>query len=723
MQQSPVIANLTQITSSRYMAAVRERKQRGEPIKSFLVDEIDEALALNYRELSQQREANVSELKQVSSLSKAINKNFTEKLSQISKELQEAKASSIDLHQSTQEISSDFSKFTDQLDNATSLVARAQEMVVLISFIQEFNKDLPIERLKENLERINFPQDIYEQPEIIAKIMKVVRVPDVLHKDRNQLQKAIDNVEIFQTQLRDEFYKKIEEFNNNPEEQGKCARALAEIQCEDAAIKAVIALNPFNADNPQMNNIKYSEKVLTMPPDTQIERYKYLCEQFYKYCEKEWPNLNTIFGKNMQAAKNQMVQTIWNTVFHPFVANVLDYNKSQRTPEEFCQVLFAFFTSTKEMMKKVWAIDKQIFSSTNFIDMTFSPFQIDYISSENFSLSTKMQEIAIPCINRFKEIIEKQSKLFKSDEKYDIFSEFDPDVPISILKEGAAAWERCIVLAPPNDMFIVLKTLTDIVVQDSFRELITSYLKACELCMEKETNIKVIASYIDVTATCNSAVLTLDEKYNNILKKALSANPAAQEQFVEQKDKLITDFEASIKKGLQICINIIINRLKTLLSSKTFKSQYSAANINVEPSKTCKEICRIIGEQGHPGIKANIEVLSADNKMSFAAVLTAQMWDTITKAYFDVKYEFPVGPLLLQTEASEYKKYFGSFNIKALNRKLEDFEIAVKLMNSPAQNLKDMKTKLTPSQNALYYAKKLLNLRSDAKDEDLVSLI
>ena len=725
-----VILHLNQVTTAKYTQAVRERNNSKQPITCFLVDEISNALKQDYQDLLTNRQSNVEELKRISNQSFQKNSDFTKNLISITEQLQEARQRSIELHQSTQQLSADFSKVTDQLDYTTNLVTKAEEMSILIRFIQEFNKDGSFKDLCKRLPSLNFPESPYIQAELIAKLIKIVQNAEIENqtgkKDADTLKNAKLNLDYYKQMLRQTLDELFEQKKETPYEQAQIAQALTFLQSEEVAILDFINSTPLM--QPEQNNIKYSEKVSYMPPEEQIERYQYLCDFFYKDCKTSWRNLDIIFDKSQQS-KTTLIQYVWNEVFKPFVTHVLDYTLASpdRTSEQFCQLLYNLYTITKDMMKNIWAIDKQIFTSSTIIEETFQPYQIEYEIKETQCLGEKMKTLVLPYINKFRAVIEKESKTFsfgKNEEKYDIFADLDQDIPISILKEGSAAWERCITLCTPNKMQQILKNLIDMIVQSNLREYITTYLEAVKLCIKKETDLNVIPQYLSITATFNSAILTLDEKYNVILKKALAQKPSAQEKFIREKEQLITNIEQNIRQGLEILINIVVEKVKQIVSTKVFKTLYAKEDTNASPSKPCKDICRIIeGSPGRPGMIHNIAVLTQDNKMSFAAVMTRRMWEVIADAYYDNKYNFPYGTTQLQMDIDEFKRVFGLFNLSVIDRKLEEFSIACKIITSPPEMITDVQKKLNPSQNSLNIAKKLIVCRLDAKENDLLALL
>ena len=133
-----------------------------------------------------------------------------------------------ELYASTNQISVDFSKVTDQLDFAASLVQRAEDMSIIITYIQEFNKPLedpPMVRAPNQpppdpnnpdnppqevlvpafdpldilLKSIKFPPTLYQCAELCAKLFKIVT-----SAERDYLQNARINLIQYRERLKDQ---------------------------------------------------------------------------------------------------------------------------------------------------------------------------------------------------------------------------------------------------------------------------------------------------------------------------------------------------------------------------------------------------------------------------------------------------------------------------------------------------------------------------------------
>ena len=722
-----VINHLKNITLNVYNAELRKRQQEinsgKEPKCEFLLQSIKKALKQDLEDLKKSRKMNVDELASLGSGSTEKNAAFTKNLGITSTKLQNTKKLSMDLHATASEISTDFSSITDQLDFTTSLVSKAEEMKINIRFIQEFNKNDENSALKKRLSDAGFPENKHAQAELLSKLIKIVQNAEMEKMSTVDQEDKLKNAKANLEKYREDLTKSLlEEFNKDPPQpvvQSVCANSLAYLQNAYQAVDAYIKKTPLL--NESTNNIKYNDAILDMQPSEQMERYQHLCKFFYEDCKKSWSDIDIIFDKNQQP-KTALVQKVWIEVFAPFVINVLN-DAEEKDPERYCRMLFDLYNETISMMNNIWAINDQVFSASNIIDETFRPFQIQYELKENENIMNKMNEVVTPSILRFKAYIDKSKKvtLFKNDEvEYDVFEDFNPGIPISILKEGASAWERCIVLALPSKMHAVLNTLIDIIIQSNLRDYMTNYLLACQEYMKKDSaDLSLVSKYLTVTATFNTVILTLDEKYNTILKKALSMKHGYQEQFLQNRDTLMRSFEDSITKGLQRCIDITLKTISAIVSTKQYKNQY----INLREafiSNACMEVCKIIGSPGK-GIIGYIEVLSTENRMSFAAVLTRGILDVLVKAMKEAKYEYPFGVISLSLEVNAYKTAFSYFNLPSLNKKLDDIEAAVKLMNARPENMQDTKVDLALDEKTLKFATALIALRTDAKENDLVA--
>ncbi|EAY20668.1 hypothetical protein TVAG_163640 [Trichomonas vaginalis G3] len=248
---------LDQITAGKYMSIVRERDSKKIPVTEFLISDIEKALKADQIDLMKLRESNILDLKHCANEAAAKQQDFVANLSNIKEQLIATKSKSNELYASTNQISTDFAKVTDQLDVAASLVQRAEDMSIVISYIQQFNvpledppmvkapnqpqpdpnnPDAPVEEkmisafdpLEKLIAKVKFPSSIYQRAELTAKLLKIVA-----SAEGDFLSNAKTNLQNYREHLKREL---VELFQQNQKvnkyEQAKCAAALDLLQAE-----------------------------------------------------------------------------------------------------------------------------------------------------------------------------------------------------------------------------------------------------------------------------------------------------------------------------------------------------------------------------------------------------------------------------------------------------------------------------------------------------------
>ncbi|EAY01959.1 hypothetical protein TVAG_431000 [Trichomonas vaginalis G3] len=728
------------------MSAVRERDSKKIPVTEFMISDIEKNLKADQMDLLKLRESNILDLKHYANEATSKREDFVANLAKITKNLQETKDRSNELYASTNQISVDFSKVTDQLDFAASLVQRAEDMSIIITYIQEFNKPLedpPMVRAPNQpppdpnnpdnppqevlvpafdpldilLKSIKFPPTLYQCAELCAKLFKIVT-----SAERDYLQNARINLIQYRERLKDQL---LEQFVANSKinkyEQAKCASALGLLSHEYEAMEAFIKSTPIMTDAGKKYHFK--EKYLFEDESILLDHYKGLCSFFVTDCKKSWDLIDVIFTGSQQP-KTVLVTTVFNTVFDAFISRVLNhYLETPSKQNRFCDMFYKLHNETDEMLKSIWALDGQTFSNQNIMENTFHNFQTSYETLETQALTNIMLEQVVPHLKKLRQIIENAKKWLtrKEEVSYDIFSEFNPQMPITILTNGAAAWERCVVLCDPQRKHQVLKSLIDLVIQANLREYLITYLEACRICMMKENDINTVPRFLAITSVINMSILTIEAKYSQILKPHLMQKPQYHEMFLRDRESLISSLEDGITKNLQICINIITDRVKSIVATKNFKNSFLQQNVDGSVSQSCKEICQIL--TGPNSVIQEATALSGDNNISFCSVLAKELIDTICNALFEVRYDFPEGTMQLSMDLNEYRNAFIKFNLDFVNIKFEDLDIAAKIMCTPADRIQMVKKDLQMTPKSIDLAKKLLPLRTDAKDEDLANAL
>lgn len=735
---------LDSLTAGKYMSAMREREGKKTPITEFMVADIEKALKLDQIDLLKLRESNILDLKHYANEAVAKRDDFVKNLSNVTGQLQATKEKSNELYISTNQISVDFSKVTDQLDFATSLVNRAEDMSIIIKYIQDFN--LPLEEppmkkdpnqpppdpndpnppepkmipafdpLDKLLSSIQFPPTLYQRAEICAKLIKIVA-----SAEGNQLNNAKNNLQSYRERLRKEL---VQEFKDNHKvnkyEQAKCAAALDLLQHEYDAMEAFINQTVLMTE--AGNKYHFKDKYLFQSESQLLEHYKDTCNFFVSDCKKNWEVMEVIFNKSQQP-KTALVTSVFNAVFDPFITRVLRHYLDPRNGS-FCEMFYKLVRETNEMLKEIWALDGQMFNNANITENTFHQFQVTYENREYDDLKLILDEHVNPVIRKLEALIENAKKLFlkKDDANFDIFTEFNPQMPITILTFGGSAWERCVVLCDSTRKHTFLQKLIDLIISDSLSKYLTTYLEACSIYMTQKNDISVVEKFIAVTSVINMTILTIEDKYTQILKQHLIQKPRAHEKFINQKDTLIAKLEEGITKNLQICINIITERVKSIVVSKPFKTGFLRSYVKFgSVSKCCQDIISILS--GPNSVFSASKELTGENNISFCSVLSKDLVDIIINALFDVRYDFPEGTMQLSIDVNEYKNCFSRFNLDFVNNKFEDLDKAVKLMNAPADNIAQIKKDLQMQPKSIDLARRLLPLREDAKEQDLASAL
>lgn len=757
---------LDSITAGKYMSAVRDREAKKTPVTEFMLADIEKALKADQIDLLKLRESNILDLKHYASEASAKQQDFVSNLSKVTDQLQTAKSKSNELYASTNQVSTEFSKVTEKLDFAASLVQRAEDMRIVIGFIQQFNVRIEVSQNQDDpqssnastsasnsldklVSKMNLPQSLYQRAELIAKLIKIVASAegDYLFDAKLNLQ---DYKEVLKQQLVEEFQKN---YKVNKYEQAKCAQALELLQAEYLAIESFIKSTPLMSD--PNNKYLYKESYLYQSENILIDHYKETCAFFVTDCKKNWEVMDTIFNQSQQP-KTTLVQMIFDGVFKPYITNVLKYyleiierkqqeqknreaqlrasgEKDPRAYEvkqncneelKFCEIFFRIHNETNEMLKNVWSLEGQTFNNQIITDNTFKPFQVEYEKYETQVVVISLQNEVKDTIKKLKQIIENAKKWItrKDETKYDILSEFNRELPSDIISIGAAAWERCIALADPSKKHQFLKNLIDIVIQANLREYLLTFLEACKICLQKENDVNIVPQFFNITTIVNSAILTIEGKYTQLLKPTLMQKPNIHEDFIREKDSLIAALEEGVTSNLQICINTIVNRVKSIVSTKNFKSAYLKQNFDMgSASSPCQEICQVL--VGPNSIINDLQALTGENYISFCTVLCKELLDTIVEAFFDLRYEFPNGTMAFSMDVNEYRTAFAKFNLDFVNNKFDDLDKAAKLMCTPVDRIQMIKKDLQMQPKAIDLARRLLPLRSDAKEGDLLNAL
>ncbi|KAH0796420.1 uncharacterized protein GO595_010313 [Histomonas meleagridis] len=197
------------------------------------------------KELLEQRERSIAQLKQSTKEVKSLKIKFCTDLRLIDEELSEVHSQSKDLSESCSKLSVDFTQITDRLDVATSLVRKADTISTYIQNIQIFGSDSDLDSVLTKLKNTTFPlNDQFKTAEYLSKLIKII---DISEKKAN-IECARINLESYRTRLSQEllrtFKDKLTSAHSTPEELHNYARSLSYLQLGHETIRAYIDMSP-----------------------------------------------------------------------------------------------------------------------------------------------------------------------------------------------------------------------------------------------------------------------------------------------------------------------------------------------------------------------------------------------------------------------------------------------------------------------------------------------
>ncbi|OHS93552.1 hypothetical protein TRFO_11779 [Tritrichomonas foetus] len=676
----------------------------------FEIKEMNDAIIRETLALQEQRRKLADELNEKSAIAIQTRANFGQKLTLIDNKLSSCLDNSKNLAVSSSQLSVDFAQITDRLDNATSIVCRAKSIAQYIADIKIYND---FKNLKDVLIRLEngdfFPiDDISRSAEYVAKLIKIVSIT----AKQGCIENAAINLKRHSDQLTAQLGEKILN-STDPLELKDYMRSLMALHPGDDTVNNFINGTPFLASQEGIE-LHYRDEYLYETPYQQKGRYNAFCEFIATQSKILWPKIDIIFERPTQV-KHQLLMKICH-LLGIFVDSILRYHV-QRSQETYVQMLAYFYERSLQMFEEIWKIELQQFAqSSTYLDAVFMNHQRAYGNYEISILKKFMSSRVDPALEKL-ERVQKQttfSNLFKkADEIINPFNVFNDEVPHEVLSAAKEALLRCSLLSPPEQTLSNFQELISIFLDQSFNKYLIAHIKTCSFYLTQNESSQNIEKFIKLITLVNSNVLSLEDAYKNALKAVLQPHSVVHSMFIKMKEQLITILENETVIGLQNCIDLAITTSKKLLSSKQKRQDFTPTNSTNSPSITtaCSEFCKFVRQ-----IVNDVQIhMFGENSVSFLIFLGKALIDVLIDHLTQYKYN-PAGTSVLMEDATEYQACFTSFEIDSIKAKAMDLVNVVHLMKINTNLLVDGIRGTTLTKSAVKLAKRMLVLRTDAKD-------
>jgi len=723
----------------------------------FKVNFIEESVMKARKELEEERSVLLTELQKNNQEIVLKRDSFQKNLNEITSKLESARNRSIELSRMTNQLTVDFAKITEQLDSATSFVNRAEGVSRIIQYIIIFNTQDSIDSIRSSLSNSDFPVDSYlDSSEFIAKLMKSVN--SIVSNDKgssHDLSKAITNLNEYSRSLSSNllnlFMSHGLSYNNGKyvcnhkyrSENADYVKALMLLNNGEDALKKYISLFPLIYN--QRGLTLYCSNIETMPINRINDNFNSLCSEFEQNCRDLWEEMDILFDRSLQA-KLKLQQEVISSIFKIFVKKYLDMISSNH-PDQFCVTLSSLYQKASNTMKGIWEIDKQPYSTTNILDDAFMEYQKRYSAQELQKLATIENKEIYPKIKEILQYFDNEKKwnplLNKPNANIDVFKYFEEECIIAMLNATTNACERASIVCPQESISAVLKAILDLFIERTLREYIIEFIRVCIVQMKKDTEKKYtekkisdkkdedsyafssVNKFFNIIASLSGIINTFDDKYENKLKPILMPLSKTHADFLSEKSKLVDSLENRIVEGLDVCISIILKYVSDVLSSKEAVNTYVISKSNIDNrsnSPICIDFVKHFLCKGGVVEKMN-QFLGGENLGSFSSVLATRVFDEFLKHVFEYKFTFQEGTILFSLDLGEYSKVFEKLDKEILKSKLEDLFIAAKINQNSPDSIIDVVKTLSPSANALEWARKLVSKRSDFKQNKVLNMI
>ncbi|KAK8894067.1 Exocyst complex component 5 [Tritrichomonas musculus] len=731
----------------------------------FQIEEMRGVIQKEYDILLGQRKALENKLAEESKSAKKTRVKFRSNLLLVKENLNKCLTNSDSLAKSSTQLSVNFAQITNRLDSATTIVNRANSLSKAIQHIKMYNENEKLEDVINALKESGYPvENISKMAEDVAKLCKIT---DTIAK-QGCVSTAVANLHEHAKKLVEALTPLISN-STDPHELHDYMRALMMLSPDDRPLNKYIEGTVF-FNSVQGADLQYSDEFLSEGINSIKSRYEDLCNFVSDQCATLFRDVDIIFDRPAQV-KHTLLMQICSRLFSVFVDSVLQYISQSRT-DEFCPMLMYFYETTSNTFKNIWAIENQQFASSpsTYLDAIFMKHQRLYGQFEISRLKADLYSYVNPSLEKLERVYKQTgiSVLFKKQEEIvNPFDVFNDEIPHEVLSASKEALVRCYYLSPPEQLSNEFTELMSIFLEGSFNKYLTGVIKACSFSLVQSKKEENIGRFIKLITLINSNVLSLEDAYKNTLKAILQPLSIVHNNFIKLKEQLISVLESETTIGLQNCIDLASIRAKEILSNKQKRQDYTpgqtTVNVQATPStgpvgflsqftasltkkKSSSNLSSSSNDSSNmmePAMMGSPETTDAcrhfssfvrkivnevnaqmygDNKESFLMQLGKSLFKVIFEHLCQYRYNF-YGSRVLMVDVAEYQTVLDLFEVESVSKRMMDLATTSLLMTTNAQNLTDVVRGQSLSRRAIKLSRKMLPLRTDAKEIDIDNII
>ncbi|KAK8834131.1 Exocyst complex component 5 [Tritrichomonas musculus] len=679
---------------------------------------------------------------------------FNQNLAVISFGLDKVHSNSQDLAQFCSQLAVNFTHITDKLDTATTIVSRAVMVQNYLKDISIYDLDEDFEKIKEKLKKANGlsfgePGDeelleslikreaenyyyynflinmkstkgmttkyvnLHRTAEYVSKLLKIV---DIAVKQK-VAQTAFQNIKKHQSILIMTLLKQFnDDKNDNVDELKNISSSLFLLGVGEDAINNFIGKSlVFSSE--QGIKLMYDDSILQDETSRILSHYDTFCTFITNDCKKLWPRICEIFDRS-QTVKMRYIKKVAG-ILSTFVSGVLHFYVSNRI-EEYCTALDTMYERTRQLINDIWKIDNQEFIIVqSFLDELFSNHQKCYGAIEIKVYTAVLRQKLSPTFDKLEKAKRPITIFTKSEDIINPFNVFDEELLPEFISISKASLTRCALLSFPDQTASNLKKLIKIFMNNNFSPLMTSFIKVCSnYISQNQDDDHNIPKFLKIIMLINSNILSLEDVYISTLKEILRPYSDAHSLYLRQKDELIENLEKETVIGLQACIDCAKNHSLKILSTQQKKSDFVIPEDSLPfITEACKQFCHFLKKM----LNGISDYINGDNKVSFLTVLGNSLFNSITEHLLNYRFNI-TGALNLMMDVTEYQSALSLMNVQEIDEKTSELVKVSHIMTVSSNLVESAINDLTLSKGAMSLAKKLLMLRTDAKDINIIEI-
>lgn len=751
MISDPALCLLETKLSPIYEKITRSRKELP---TSFDVTQLSKQINDLQFELENERRILCMELRNRAGEAGSKLGTFNQNLGAIGFKLDKAHTESKELASFCSQLAVNFTHITDKFDSAAAVVSKAVMIQCYLTDISIYDSSDDFNIIKEKLKKTNGlsfgdPGDeelldalitreannyyyynylnnikttkglttkninIHRTAEYISKLLKIV---DITVKQK-VAQTAFQNIKKHQSIL---IINLLARFNDNQkydvDELKNISSSLFLLGVGEEAINNFIGSSMVFSSE-QGIKLMYEDSILKEDTPRILSHYDAFCLFITNDCKNLWPRISEIFDRP-QTVKNRYIKKVGG-VLSAFVGGVLHFYMSQRE-NEYCTTFSTMYERTEQMIIDICKIDNQDFISTqSFLDELFSVHQKGYGSIEIKVYKDNLRQLLNPLFDKLEKAMKPITIFRKSDDIVNPFTVFNEELLPEFISISKSCLCRCSLLSSPDQTASNLRKLIKIFITDNFNPLMISFVKVCSnYILQNPDDVGNIPKFLKIIMLLNSNILCLEDVYISTLKDILRPYSDVHSLYLRQKDEVIENLEKETVNGLQICIDCAVNYTTKVLNSNQKKNDFVTPDDSLPYiTDACRTFCQFLKKM----LKEINNYISGENKLSFLTVLGHSLFECIIDHLLLYRYNI-TGALNLMMDVTEYQAALGLMELQEMDELTTELVKVSHIMTVTSSLVENAVQDLTLTKKAMSYAKKLLMLRVDAKEINIMDI-